>query len=258
MEKVTRLIVVKENWNTIPLLHIYKEEMTGDTPVVIFLHGFLSAKEHNLHYAYQLVEKGVRVLLPDAHLHGERAMPMSEIQMNLSFWKIVLKSVEEVQSLRAELENRNLLTTGKIGIAGTSMGGIVTSGCLAIYNWIQAAGICMGTTSFSKLAQYQLEEFASHGIDFPMNEQQIQEMFSLFSKYDLERNVAVFSRCPIIFWHGEKDQVVPYKMTRPFYEQLEASEQQLKSTYISEAKAGHAVSRNGVIAVTSWLAQHLA
>ena len=73
------MIVTKEVWKQIPLLHIYKEEMNENTPVVIFLHGFMSAKEHNLHYAYQLVEKGVRVILPDAYLHGERNENLSEM-----------------------------------------------------------------------------------------------------------------------------------------------------------------------------------
>lgn len=256
--EVTRLIVLKENWNRIPLLHIYKEELTNEAPVVIFLHGFLSAKEHNLHYAYQLVEQGVRVILPDAHLHGERAVEMSETQMNLSFWKIVMKSVEEVASLHGELMKRNLLQSGKIGLAGTSMGGIVTSGCLAVYEWIRTAGICMGTTSFSKLAQHQLEQFAAQGINFPMDEKQKQDIFTLLTRYDVERKPEVFTRCPVIFWHGEQDNVVPYKMTKPFYDELEASGQVLKSTYMSEPKAGHAVSRNGMLQVTAWLAQHLA
>lgn len=252
------MIVSTENWNRIPLLHIYKEDMTGDAPVVIFLHGFLSAKEHNLHYAYQLVEKGVRVLLPDAYLHGERAVEMSEEQMNLNFWKIVLKSVEEVQTIHAELVNRELLVTRKIGIAGTSMGGIVTSGCLAVYNWIEAAAICMGVTSYTKLAEHQLADFAARGIDFPMSAQQKSDMLTLFAKFDLEQKRDVFARTPILFWHGEKDTVVPYAMTRPFYEELEANGEQGKSAYISEARAGHAVSRSGILAVTKWLAQYLA
>lgn len=45
----------------------------------------MSAKEHNLHYAYQLVHKGVRVLLPDAKFHGDRSECLTEMQMNLNF-----------------------------------------------------------------------------------------------------------------------------------------------------------------------------
>ena len=65
------MIVQSESWANIPLLHIYNEETNVHSPIVLFLHGFESAKEHNLHYAYQLVNQGCRVILPDAHLHGE-------------------------------------------------------------------------------------------------------------------------------------------------------------------------------------------
>ena len=76
--------VENEQWGHIPLLHVYKEsEKDIQVPVVIFLHGFTSAKEHNLHYAYQLAEKGFRVLLPDAHLHGERQEPLDKVQLSL-------------------------------------------------------------------------------------------------------------------------------------------------------------------------------
>ena len=52
------MFVENEVWGNIPLLHIHTDNMNEETPVVIFLHGFMSAKEHNLHYAYQLVHKG--------------------------------------------------------------------------------------------------------------------------------------------------------------------------------------------------------
>ena len=85
------MIVNKEQWKSIPLLHVYDETMDEQTPVVIFLHGFLSAKEHNLHYAYQFVQQGIRVILPDALLHGERSNQLTEDQMNFNFWKNCIK-----------------------------------------------------------------------------------------------------------------------------------------------------------------------
>lgn len=51
-----------------------------ELPLIIFIHGFQSAKEHNLHYAYLLAEKGC-VLLPDVIHHGERGAGLSDSQM---------------------------------------------------------------------------------------------------------------------------------------------------------------------------------
>ena len=91
------VIVKEEQWSNIPLLHIVEEQYANmEVPVVIFLHGFTSAKEHNLHYAYNLAKKGIRVLLPDAHLHGVRDENLDEVQLGLRFWEIVLTSIEEI------------------------------------------------------------------------------------------------------------------------------------------------------------------
>ena len=49
----------------------------------------------------------MRVLLPDAKFHGERSEGLTEMQMNLNFWDIVLNSIHEVQQLYDELKNKN-------------------------------------------------------------------------------------------------------------------------------------------------------
>ena len=252
------MIVKRELWESIPLLHVYDETMNENTPVVVFFHGFMSAKEHNLHYAYQLIQKGVRVILPDARLHGERIGNLSDIEMNASFWKIVLTSVKELHTIYEQLKQKQLLASDKIGVAGTSMGGVVTSGSLAVYPWIEAAGICMGTTSYTKFAEHQVKEFAEKGIELPMTKQEQQQLVMMLGRYNLENNDEAWKHRPIIFWHGERDTVVPYEMSRDFYEQhvLNNSDTQIK--YINEPKAGHAVSRSGMLQVTAFLAQHLA
>lgn len=251
------MIVKQELWKAIPLLHVYDDTMDEHTPVVIFLHGFLSAKEHNLHYAYQFVQKGVRVILPDAIMHGERSEHLTDDQMNYNFWKIVLKSIEEVHTLYEELKLKKMVGD-KIGVAGTSMGGIVTSGCLTIYPWINTAGICMGTTSYTKVALHQVEELKLKGVEFPMSVEQQSAMFHMLGKYDMDQHESLWANKPIIFWHGEKDTVVPFSMSRPFYEQLEKEGKATNIQYIAEPKAGHAVSRNGILQVTDFMAQRLA
>lgn len=249
------MIVQREVWEHIPLLHVYNEQMTSKSPVVIFIHGFKSAKEHNLHYAYKLVEKGVRVILPDTYLHGERTEHYTIKQMELAFWKIVLKTVAEVNTIYEHLKVKKLLSTTNIGVAGTSMGGIVTSGCLKKYDWIKTAGICMGTVSYTKFAQHQLAQFEKSGIDFPMQEEEKNEVLALLKQYDLEDDQNILNEVPIVFWHGKQDTVVPFAMTNPYFEQYGAN---TRSVYITDEIAGHVVSRDGMLAVTDWLAQHLA
>lgn len=250
------MIVQKEQWEGIPLLHVYKEEMKKDAPIVLFLHGFMSAKEHNLHYAYNLVEKGVRVILPDAFMHGERSENLPESKMNLIFWRIVIKYVEEVEVIRQALVKQGL--NGKIGVMGTSMGGITTAGCLKKYDWIEAAGVLMGTVSYTEMAQFQLKQMEEQGTNIPMTEQQKLAIMNGLKEYDVKTSPAIFERVPVIFWHGQKDPVVPFQMTYPFYELLVRERKANNVQYIMDEKAGHAVSRDGVLTVTAWIAQHLA
>jgi len=254
------MLVKNEMWGNIPLLHISTDHMNEQTPVVIFLHGFMSAKEHNLHYAYQLVNKGVRVLLPDAKLHGDRSEGLTETQMNLHFWDIVLNSIHEVEQLYNELKNKQLVTHDKIGVAGTSMGGIVTSGCLKLYDWIETAAICMGGPGFIKLGAYQLQQLAKSGVKFPMSEQQVQKTNELLAKYDISLTPERFAGRPVLFWHGERDKTVPFNDTYNFYCTLRAYYEENPSNlkFIADKQAGHAVSRVGMLAATDWLAQHLA
>ena len=250
------MIVQKERWEGIPLLHVYKEEMKEDAPIVIFLHGFMSAKEHNLHYAYNLVEKGVRVILPDAYMHGERSENLSESQMNLMFWRIVIKYVGEVELLHKAIRDKGF--NGNIGVMGTSMGGITTTGCLKKYDWIKAAGILMGAVSYTDMAQFQLKQMEEQGVNVPITEQQRLTIMETLQEYDVKTDSAIFERVPVIFWHGQKDPVVPFQMTYPFYELLVQEGKANNVQYIADEKAGHAVSREGLLAVTTWMAQHLA
>ncbi len=248
------MYIQQEKWGQIPLLHIYNESMCETTPIVFFLHGHLSAKEHNLHYGYHLVNQGVRVIMPDAVYHGERDEHLSELELTLKFWDIVMKSIEEVRFLYEEGKRMGYISTGKVGIAGTSMGGIVTSACLTQYDWIDTAAICMGVTSLSKFADYQFSTININGAPVPLTTEQKNEAITYLQQYDLENKCEIFKAKPIIFWHGAQDQIIPIHLSYNYYEE------QLTSTlaeYIREEKSEHKVSRQGLLKISSFLAQHL-
>ena len=250
------MIVKNEIFNGIPALHVFNESMDDSAPITIFLHGFMSAKEHNLHYAYNLVEKGVRVILPEALLHGERAQGLNEVEMNLKFWEIVLTSIAEVGVLKQALDERGL--TGKVAVAGTSMGGITTTGCLSKYTWIEAASILMGAVSYPKLLETQFEQLKRDGVPIPLTPEQTAQVKALLAPYDGYAHESFLTQVPIYMWHGERDSMVPISMTKPFIEYLEERRVMHQITYVTEPRAGHAVSRKGILACTAFLAQNLA
>ncbi|MFJ7825210.1 serine aminopeptidase domain-containing protein [Psychrobacillus sp. NPDC096623] len=252
------MIVTTEIWGSIPLLHIQNEEIKKDAPIVVFLHGFESAKEHNLHYAYQLVQKGCRVILPDAHLHGQRDEKLDEVEISLRFWEIVLTSIEEVNTIKQELEKRNYLTEQKIALAGTSMGGITTLGCLTIYPWIDAAVILMGTPGYVELAKAQIASVEQKGFKVPLSADERTKMLDTLSNFDASSHPDNLIETPLFFWHGEKDPVVPYEPTAKFIASLRKQYDKQNIVLMNEKLAGHAVSRKGMLASMEWLANSLA
>jgi len=255
------MIVEKEMWNEIPLLHVYKEEYKNEqTPVVVFLHGFTSAKEHNLHYAYQLAEKGLRILLPDAHLHGERHTSLDEVQLSLRFWEVVLTSIEDVKYIREELLSRHLISEEtKIALAGTSMGGIETLGCLKVYPWIDVAAVLMGSPSYVQLAKAQMAQYESRGFKLPVTEEERKHLLDTLNHFDLSKDPTALNSRPVFFWHGEQDTVVPYEPTYNFYDAVKKSyaNHPERFQFQSDKMAGHAVTRQGLLNATDFIAENL-
>ena len=254
------LIVTEEQWGNIPLLHIVEEEHADkELPVVIFLHGFQSAKEHNLHYAYNMAKKGLRVLLPDAHLHGARSEELDEVQLSLRFWEIVLTSIEEMNFLREEIMERGYLKTGKLGMGGTSMGGITTFGCLSVYGWIDSATIMMGTPGFVQLAKAQMAQFERRGFQLPITNEERKGLLNTLGEFDLTKRTGALDNRPIYFWHGKQDAVVPYQPTFNFYEAVKRDYAAVSERihFVTDNTAGHAVSRQGMLQSADWFARHL-
>jgi fermentation-respiration switch protein FrsA (DUF1100 family) len=255
----SKVKVESELWRGIPLLHVGPDkEWNHPLPTVVFFHGIGSAKEHNLHYAYQLAEKGVRVLLPDALLHGERSENLTEMQLIVRFWEIVLTSIRELEYINSIAHDKQLVK-GEIAIGGTSMGGITTLGALTAYSWIKAASVMMGAGNYVELAKAQIAQFESRGNQLPFSAQQREELFATLSNFDSHENINSFNKRPVFFWHGEQDPIVPFEPTFNFYHLLKEhyTESPELIYFMREREAGHAVSRSGMLAATEWLAKHV-
>ena len=49
-----------------------------------------------------------------------------------------------------------------------------------------------------------------------MTEQQRQAIMETLEEYNVKTDPAIFERVPVMFWHGQKDPVVPFQMTIHF------------------------------------------
>lgn len=246
--------------NEIPVLHIADQKRRGERlPFIIFVHGFTSAKENNLHYAYLLAQKGFRVILPEALHHGERNRGLSGNRLNIRFWEIVLQTIEELDILKRSFEEEQLIDPSRIGVVGTSMGGIVTLGALTKYNWIKAATSLMGMPYYEKFALSQIGEMKKKGIELPIQEKEISQLMDKLREHDLSIQPEKLRNRPLLFWHGKQDNVVPYSSTYHFYESIKPLylHEPEKLQFIGDEHAGHKVSNDGVYQAVKWFETYL-
>lgn len=254
------ILVEKKRIQHIPVLHIVKQKQFSDRmPLIVFLHGFTSTKERNMHYAYLFAEKGFRVIMPEAKYHGTRGEGLSETELGFRFWEIVVTSIEELSTIKQELVEEGLVDPARIGIAGTSMGAITTLGGLAKYEWIKAGVSLMGNPSYEQFALWQLNEMEKRNVQVGLSQAEISELLNQLKQYDLSLQPEKLNKRPLLLWHGKLDPVVPYQAAYHFYEQNRKSYEGTKGMFefITDENAGHNVSNAGVEATANWFEKHI-
>ncbi|ALC80707.1 MULTISPECIES: alpha/beta fold hydrolase [Bacillus] len=252
--------IEKENISTISLLHIYRNDLRQNkAPLVIFVHGFTSFKEMNLSLAYMLAEKGVRVVLPDALYHGERGENLSKNELNLRFPSIVVNEIKELEMIKEHFEQRDLIDSGKIGVGGTSMGGITTLAALTQYKWIKAAVSLMGSPSLHSFLKLQVESMRASGFLLPIPDTELNHELEQLIAYDLWEQPEKLNLRPLFFWHGKRDPYVPFEPTYQFYQQVVPfyADTPKRLEFIADDQAEHKVSSEGLKRAVEWFACHL-
>lgn len=252
------IAIYKEKIENIPSLIVVDEDKAHEPlPMLTYFHGFTSAKEHNLPLAFLMAEKGFRVVLPDSAHHGERAEGKTLAEMQLLFWDIVKKNVEDLQHIHDKHQSESLLSDARFGVAGTSMGGITTAAVLTQYNWIDAAAVLMGSPKLKKYAKELVEEVSKQK-DLPYTQEQLQEVFTQLELYDLSSHTEKLDNRPLLFWHGKKDDIVPYDHAYDFYREVrKLYEDKENIQFISEINQSHKVSRHAILHTVDWFSKHL-
>lgn len=251
------VIVKKENIQNIPILHVVKHEsVDAKLPFIVFIHGISSIKERNVQYAYMLAEQGYRVILPDVLYHGER---YEEKNVNAEFWKVVLTTIHEIKVLKEHFDEQGLIDDGRIGLAGTSMGAIITLGAMSRYDWINTAVSLMGNPAYIDFAKFQLQVMEQHNIKISLTNEQIEEQLNMLKEYDATNDLSKWDHRPLLFWHGKRDTTVPYEGAYRFYEQLKPAYEQkgIPLSFILDEQAGHVVPNKGAVETVNWFVKYL-
>ncbi|MFC4386840.1 prolyl oligopeptidase family serine peptidase [Gracilibacillus marinus] len=249
------ITITKEYWSNIPVLHVVDQQKKEEAlPTLTYIHGITSAKEHNLPIAYLLAEKGYRVILPDCMHHGEREENISSEALQMQFFDIVKQNLDDIETIYEHLVMNELVEVDRFGLAGTSMGGITTAAALTQFSWVTCAGILMGTPKLTLFAKDMIEKMKASVPNFPVPDEQITLLLEELTEIDLSvQKDKIFGR-PIFFWHGEKDDVVPFAHSYDFYEEIIPDYKNPENIhFLKEINRGHKVSRLAIVEFTNWL-----
>lgn len=212
--------IIQKTINDIPILEVVKEDLINEEiPTVIFYHGWTSHKESVLVQGYELAKKGIRAILPEAYMHGERVQAAGKPQDHTVFWKVISQNLKEVSDIRKDYLSKGLSDPERFGISGLSMGGITTSAMLTQFDWIHSAAILMGNPSPIEFSKWLLTSKWYDGyesVDGLINDEMKRQLDTISLKEQPQK----LAGKPVYFWHGTKDELVPFEQTEAFIEMI--------------------------------------
>lgn len=245
--------LIKDTIEDIPVLHVVQEGMHQQAlPTVIYYHGYNGEKISSLTLAYMMAEKGIRVVLPDSLYHGERSQELSAAEKDLAFWDTVIQNINEIPKIANSLIDQNQAVKERIGVGGTSMGAITTYGALARYEWIKVGASLMGTAYMTDYAN-SLIHYYNEQHEEKITENKAGEVYRDLQPYDLSKQLSKLNNRPLLVWHGEQDNVVPYRDSSKLHREVQAQmSAPLNIKFVGEKGRAHHISRLAMKEATDW------
>jgi len=206
-------------------------------PTVLLYHGFTSSKEVYAYLAVALAQAGFRAVMPDADLHGARDNGNDALRLS-RFWQILQRNIDELPQLENALRAANLVDGDRFGVAGASLGGMTALGAMARYPHIRSVACLMGSGYFMSLSR---SLFPPLRVGSPEEQAQFDRLMAPLAAYDPSARLETLANRPLLLWHGEADEVVPFAETARLVEALQANGEAENMTFFSERGIGHKI-----------------
>lgn len=201
-----KLTTRKRVLGAVPLLEVVRTDKRNELlPLIVYYHGWQSAKELVLTQGRKLAEAGFRVVMPDATNHGDRRQEITRIP-SLTFWQSVHTNLFEFGFIVNHFQKIGLADE-RLAVGGVSMGGITTCALLTHHPEIQAAACVMGSP---KPVDYRERIFRRASELDRFYPHDYESLLSWVPSYDLSLNPETLNGRPLLFWHGTEDQIVPF------------------------------------------------
>lgn len=229
--------------HNIPVLELVAQDKRNERlPLAVFFHGITNQKEKGLEPGYELAKQGMRVVIPDAFLHGERKNEPYNGKKETEFWSIVWQNLEELPFLVDHYVTENLALNSCIFVTGLSMGAITTCMALVKYPWIYAAGALMGNPDPIGFTEWILSSHWVEGMgDSETNKEDLTQLMAPFRELSLKEHPETIAGRPFYIWHGTTDESVPFNQMDDFIAEIMDETYAEKINYQYAEGHGHKV-----------------
>lgn len=244
---------------SIPLIELYRRDVRHEhLPVVFIYHGFESSKERKLQHAYIIASRGFFVVLPDAVRHGERedsAFAALSYEQRVSFlFDIVTETSAEIDSLIDHYSQQSIADTDRLGLIGTSMGGMIIYNYLARFGTarISAANPIISTPDFGSVIDYARENNP--------------DLHRSYSDQEAERvkaeqalpAISLLKDFPLLLLSAEDDPIIPIAPVKDLYYRLHRQYEKKDLLRMrSYHNTGHETTEEMMLESAQWMQQHL-
>lgn len=244
--------------DSIPVIELVLEENDQKSvPTVFFYHGWTNTKESVLVNGYELAKKGFRAVLPEAHLHGERDEEGKGLEDQSIFWDVVEQNVRELPLLFKYYVSNGLTDPEKFGVSGLSMGGITTCAALTQYEFIHSAVVLMGSPSPVPFTEWLLTSKQAYEQEGTPEPNEVKEALTQLKSIALNEQPEKIAGRPVHFWHGTKDEVVPFHFTEEFIEQISMQPYAESVSFSVGHGVGHKVPYSVSVQMAEFFEKHL-
>lgn len=251
---MTTVSMIEERVGEVPVIHAAPQDrLHQPLPTVVLFHGYTSSKELNTFLAYMLARRGCRVVLPEADLHGERYDGDEDRRLR-RFWDILGTSIDELPACCEHYRSRGLVDGGRIGVAGTSMGGFAALGCMVRYPWIRATAAYMASGYFLELSRTLYPPLGSYG---PANAAEHARRMRRLAGDEVAGRLERIADRPLLLWHGQRDDIVPYGESERLREELAERGLDKRLEFIGDPRGVHKLSMAASVAGVEFFARHL-
>lgn len=213
-------IILQRQIKQIPVLEVVKAAKRHEAlPLIVYYHGWRSAKELVLTQARKLANAGFRVVLPDAFNHGKRLQSVSEIP-SWTFWQSIQNNLIEFDLIINYFRKLKLIYNDLIGVGGVSMGGMTTTALLTHHPEIKVAACIMGSADL--IAFKEGVKIRAKQLDLPLP-LEIDDLLAWLKYYDLASQMSKIDGRPLLVWHGTKDEKIPFRQVDRVFGNLKQS-----------------------------------